>query len=67
MNDYTIDIPIAEMREYPVLFGLQADGKYMQPDYHGPAMIIYPLDDYKFDMVVTMKKLIWQIKSIDVQ
>ncbi|MFN8489561.1 MAG: hypothetical protein U0350_18400 [Caldilineaceae bacterium] len=67
INDYTIDVPVQEMQEYPVLFALQADGQYMQPNYHGPAMLIYPLDSYKLDPVATMKKLIWQIKTIDVQ
>lgn len=67
INDYIVDVPVQEMQEYPVIFALQADGQYMKPDYHGPAMLIYPLDSYKLDPVATMKKLIWQIKSIDVQ
>jgi len=67
LNDYTIDIPIQEMQTYPVLLALQADGQYMKPDYHGPSMIIYPLDNYQLDPVATMKKLIWQVKTITVQ
>lgn len=67
LNDYAISIPLAELRQYPVIIGLQADGAYMQPDYHGPAMLIYPLDDYQLDPIATMRKLIWQIKSIDIQ
>jgi hypothetical protein len=67
LNDYNIDLPIAELREYPVLLAFQADGQYMQPDYHGPSMVIYPLDAYQLDPVATLKKLIWQVKTIDVQ
>lgn len=67
LNDYAIDIPLAELRQYPVLFALQADGAYMQPDYRGPAMLIYPIDDYQLDPIATMRKLIWQIELIDIQ
>jgi hypothetical protein len=67
LNDYAIDIPLEEMRQYPILFGLQADGEYMQPDYRGPAMLVYPMDVYHLDPAKTTAKWIWQIKSIDVQ
>jgi hypothetical protein len=67
LNEYAIDIPIEEMHQYPILFGLQADGDYMQPDYRGPAMLVYPMDAYHLDPAVTTAKWIWQIKSIDVQ
>ena len=67
LNDYKIAIPINEFRQYPVLFALQADGVYMQPAYRGPAMLVYPIDQYKFDLIAVQRNWIWQIKTIDIQ
>jgi|GEM_PF-511170 len=67
LNDYAIDIPIADSRDFPVLFALQADGVYMEPDYRGPAMLVYPVDQYEFDPMIVQRKWIWQIKAIVIQ
>ena len=67
LNDYAIDVPIAPVRDYPLLFALQADGEYMQPDYRGPAMLVYPVDDFDFDETEVRRNWIWQIKAIEVQ
>lgn len=67
LNDYKIDIPITEFRQYPILFALQADGVYMEPDYRGPAMLVYPVDQYEFDLIAVQRNWIWQIKAIDIQ
>jgi hypothetical protein len=67
LNDYQITIPIADFRQYPILFALQADGAYMQPDYRGPAMLVYPVDHYEFDLVAIQRNWIWQIKAIQIQ
>lgn len=67
LNDYKIDIPLAEFHQYPILFALQADGLYMQTDYRGPAMLVYPVDQYHFELLTVQRKWIWQIKAIDIQ
>lgn len=67
LNDYTIDIPLEDFRTYPVLFALQADGTYMEPDYRGPAMMVYPVDSYEFDPMAVQRKWIWQIKAIAIE
>ncbi len=67
LNDYTIDIPLQDFYDYPVLFALQADGEYMEPDYRGPAMLVYPVDTYEFDPMMVQRKWIWQIKAITIQ
>jgi hypothetical protein len=64
LNDYQIDIPIEDFYQYPVLYAMQADGVYMEPDYQGPAMLVYPIDDYKFDLITIKRRWIWQIKQI---
>jgi len=67
LNDYVVDIPIVEFRESPVMFALKADGEYMHPADRGPAMIVYPINQYEFDLAVIQWNWIWQIKSIDIQ
>ena len=67
LNDYHVDIPIAIMREKPLLFALQDDGKYMRPDYRGPAMLVFPYGYYKFQRPLFDAYWIWQIKAIKVK
>lgn len=67
LNDYAIDVPLRDFYEYPVLFALQADGVYMEPDTQGPAMLVYPIDQYEFDLAKVKRNWIWQIKSIELQ
>ena len=67
LNDYHVDVPIAIMREKPLLFALQADGEYMRPDYRGPAMLVFPYGYYKFQRPLTDAYWIWQIKAITVK
>lgn len=67
LNDYAIDIPISDFYDYPVLFALQADGVYMEPDYQGPAMLVYPVDQYDFEVNQVKRNWIWQIKSIELK
>jgi len=65
LNDYSIEVPIEDMHKYPVLFALQADGEYMPISTRGPAMLVYPYDDFTFDQAVYNDYWIWQIASID--
>jgi hypothetical protein len=67
LNDYAVDVPLADLREYPVIFALQADGEYLPVSTRGPAMLVYPYNDFEFEQAVYNDYWIWQIKSIDVQ
>jgi hypothetical protein len=67
LNDYSIDVPLEDMRKYPVIFALQADGEYMPVSTRGPAMLVYPYDDFTFDQSIYNDYWIWQIASIDVR
>lgn len=67
LNDYHTEIAISELREYPVMLALEADGQYMQPDYRGPAMIVYPIHHYEFHVSEVRAKWIWQLQTIEVQ
>jgi hypothetical protein len=67
LNDYAVDVPMSDLRKYPVVFALMQDGKYMPVSTRGPAMLVYPYDDFTFDSTVYNDYWAWQIKSIDVK
>ena len=67
LNDYVVDVPIADLREYPVVFALQEDGEYMPVARRGPAMLVYPYNHYDLDPSVYNDFWIWQIASVNVR
>jgi hypothetical protein len=67
LNDYKVDVPIAELTKYPVIFALQQDGQYMPVSTRGPAMLVFPYNDFQLNEAVYNDYWAWQIKSIDVQ
>jgi hypothetical protein len=67
LNDYAVDVPIADLRNYPVLFALQADGEYMPISTRGPAMLVYPYNDFEFDVAIYNDFWAWQIATIEVR
>jgi hypothetical protein len=67
LNDYAVDVPIADLRTYPVIFALQADGEYMPIATRGPAMLVYPYNDFEFEVAIYNDYWAWQIKSIEVR
>lgn len=67
LNDYKVDVPISDLRKYPVIFAVQQDGNYMPVATRGPAMLVYPYDNFQFDRQKYDDFWIWQIKSITVK
>jgi hypothetical protein len=67
LNDYKVEVPISDLRKYPVIFATQQDGQYMPVSTRGPAMLVYPYDNFQFDRQKYDDYWIWQIKSINVK
>lgn len=67
LNDYAVDVPLSEVRAYPVIFALQGDGVYLPVSTRGPAMLVFPYNHFEFETSVYNDYWIWQIKSIEVQ
>lgn len=67
LDDYIVTVAIADLRNYPVLFALQQDGEYMPISTRGPAMLVFPYNNFEFDQQIYNDYWAWQIKSIDVQ
>lgn len=68
VNDYAIDLDVAEVRKYPVLAAMKQDGRELRLRDRGPLWIVYPRDDYpELRPERNDYKWIWQLKQIDVQ
>jgi hypothetical protein len=67
LDDYSVDVPIGDLTKFPVIFALREDSQYMPVSTHGPAMLVYPYNDYQFDPAVYNNYWAWQIKSMDIR
>ncbi len=68
LNDYEVNIPLDDLRRYPVLFALQQNGKYMRVRDKGPIWIIYPREMFpELDNEETKQKWVWQLSSIEIR
>ncbi len=67
LNDYSVDVPVSEVIDRPVLFAMDQDGVPMAPDFRGPAMLVFPYSHFSYDHLVYEALWIWQIASIEVR
>ena len=67
LNDYSVDIPVQELREFPVLFALQQDGEALKPRGRGPIWVVYPWSQHPdLDDRLHRQRAIWQLTAIAV-
>ncbi|WES29586.1 oxidoreductase [Varunaivibrio sulfuroxidans] len=68
LNDYTFEIPMAEIKAFHPLVALKHNGAYMPVRDKGPLWIVYPRDDFpvlkerKYDY-----RWVWQLRRINVR
>lgn len=68
INDYQVEIPLSDLRDYPVLFALKQNGKYMRVRGKGPIWIVYPRETYpELDTDVITDRWVWQLKEIIIE
>ncbi|WP_076659210.1 hypothetical protein [Yoonia rosea] len=67
LNDYASDVPVADVREFPVIFATHLDGEMMSVREKGPLFLIYPFDEFPalFNEVY-FGRSVWQIARIEV-
>lgn len=65
IDDYSQVIPREHTEKWPVLVALKSGGAYVKRDHRGPAMIIYPYDQYpELDSTTYDPFWVWQISHI---
>ena len=67
LDDYEVDIPIADIQKWPILLATKANDGYMTVENYGPTRIIYPYDSHSIEPVAHNDLWIWSIQSIDVR
>ena len=66
LNDYEVEIPVADVTDYPVMIATSVDGERMPVDAYGPTRIIYPSSSFELDEAVYGPRWIWQLTRIEV-
>ncbi len=66
LDNFSRTISIEELRKYPIIMALRADGEYLSSDY-GPARVMYPIDTHTFEESHYRPNSVWQIAKIDVR
>ena len=65
INDYEVEIPVADVHRFPVLLAYAQNGRPMPVRERGPLWVIYPLDSYgELQTPVIHARMIWQLKRI---
>jgi hypothetical protein len=68
LNDYSVDVPVADFRKWPVILALKKDGAEMPVRDKGPIFVIYPFDvDKSLYNEVYFGRSAWQVKSIEIR
>ena len=68
INDYAVDIPVADALQEPAIIAYLINGKPMSVREKGPLWIVYPYDsEKKFQAEVYYSRSIWQLDRIVVE
>jgi len=68
LNDYAVDIPVADAANPQVIVAYRMNGEIMRVRDKGPLWLIYPLsDDPALRTEATHNKMIWQIKALEIR
>jgi hypothetical protein len=67
LNDYSVQIPIAEVYALPVLIATRADGRRMTIEHYGPLRIVYPFGLLPLQQAVHEPRSIWQLFRLQVE
>ena len=66
LDDYQVEISIADTKRWPVMLATQTDGEPMSIEAKGPTRIVFPADP-SIDLLRYKDLWIWQLKTIEVR
>jgi hypothetical protein len=65
-NDYYIEIPVTDFRDYEVILAMQADGVPLARRDKGPLWLMYPISDHEeLTDPIYIHRLIWQVEKVE--
>jgi hypothetical protein len=67
INDYSVEIPVADINEHAPIIAFSMDGNLMSRRDKGPLWIVYPYDsDAMYRSETVYSRSIWQLDRIEV-
>ena len=68
LNDYVSELAISDVQKWPVLFAMKADGQSILFDDGGPAIVVFPFDDFpEIDPLIYEEDWVWSMTQIVVK
>ncbi len=68
LNDYSAEVPVQDLRGFPVIFATHIDGQQLSIREKGPLFMIYPFDESpELFNEVYFGRSVWQIARIEVK
>ena len=68
LNDYRIEIPVAELLEYDVILATRIDGRPLSVRERGPIWVIYPWKgNRELRKEITYTRSIWQLRRLEIR
>ena len=65
-NDYYVDIPTEDFRDYDAILAMEADGEQLSRREKGPLWLMYPISDHSaLRDPIYLRRLIWQVVRIE--
>lgn len=67
LNDYATDVPLAPVKEWPVMLATKRDGQRMPVADKGPIEIVFPYDSFPIDPETHDQMWVWQLRTLEVR
>ncbi|MGH6762492.1 MAG: molybdopterin-dependent oxidoreductase [Phyllobacterium sp.] len=68
LNDYSIEIPIADFQKYDVILAWRMDGKDLTARDKGPLWIVYPRDHFReLQDERNDQRWVWQLNRLNIK
>jgi hypothetical protein len=65
-NDYFVEIPTSDFRNYDAILAMEADGKPLSRREKGPLWLMYPISEHaELQDPEYLRRLIWQVVRIE--
>jgi hypothetical protein len=68
LDDYSVDMKVADALKWPFIVAIKADGKYMPIDKNGPLISVIPFNDFpELDHLTYDAVWVWSLHKITVK
>lgn len=68
LDDYSVDMKIADAYKWPVIIATKADGAYIPLDQNGPLISVFPFNDFpEIDHLTYDNQWLWALAKITVK